>query len=85
MSNGATNLAYASIFVAYLLFVYRMYAVIDGGNGMRIGSVIPGMLETFGKGEKWVTFDNIEGIDGDKFVVVELVNMLRNPKKYDSW
>ena len=52
---------------------------------MRIGSVIPGMLETFGKGEKWVTFDNIEGIDGDKFVVVELVNMLRNPKKYDSW
>lgn len=82
-SNGAANLARASIFVVYLLFLRKMYAAMGGGGGAGGGSGAPGTLATFGKGEKRVTFDDIEGIDGAKFEVMELVDTLRNPKKYE--
>ena len=40
-SNDPANLAYASIFVGYLLFVHHMYMVMGGEGGMRDGSTTP--------------------------------------------
>ena len=47
------------------------------------GSGAPGKLATFSPGEPLVKFDDIEGIDDAKFEVMELVDTLRNPKKYE--
>ncbi len=54
-----------------------------GGGGAGGGSGAPGKLATFTPGEALVKFDDIEGIDEAKFEVMELVDTLRNPKKYE--
>ncbi len=81
-ANTAANVARFSIFFVYLLFLSRMYKAM-GGGGAGGGSGAPGKLATFSPGEPLVKFDDIEGIDEAKFEVMELVDTLRNPKKYE--
>lgn len=81
-ANTAANVARFSIFMVYLLFLSRMYKAM-GGGGAGGGSGAPGKLATFSPGEPLVKFDDIEGIDDAKFEVMELVDTLRNPKKYE--
>jgi len=76
------NIARVSIFVVYLLFLSRMYKAM-GGGGARGGNGAPGKLATFSPNEPIVKFDDIEGIDDAKFELMELVDTLRNPKKYE--
>ena len=54
-----------------------------GGGAQGGGSGAPGKLATFAPGEPLVKFEDIEGIDDAKFEVMELVDTLRNPKKYE--
>ena len=82
-ANTAANVARFSIFLVYLLFLSRMYKAMGGGGGAGGGSGAPGKLATFTPGEALVKFDDIEGIDEAKFEVMELVDTLRNPKKYE--
>lgn len=51
-----------------------------GQGGKQTG---PGKLATFNSNEPLVKFEDIEGIDDAKFEVMELVDTLRNPKKYE--
>ena len=78
-ASAAGNLARFSIFMLYILFLRRMYSAM-GGGGQQSG---PGKLATFSSGEPLVKFEDIEGIDEAKFEVMELVDTLRNPKKYE--
>ena len=81
-SNNLANIARFSIFAVYLLFLRKMYQTM-GGGGQGQNSGGPGKLATFNAGEPIATFDDIEGIDGAKFEVMELVDTLRNPQKYE--
>jgi len=80
-SNNMASIARFSIFAVYLLFLRKMYQTMNGGGQQ--GSGGPGKLATFTNGEPLVKFDDIEGIDDAKFEVMELVDTLRNPKKYE--
>ncbi|KAL7547440.1 hypothetical protein ACHAWF_010733, partial [Thalassiosira exigua] len=87
-ANNLATLARASIFVIYVLFLGRMYRAMGGGGGGGGGaggmSGAPGKLATFSAEDgPMVTFEDIEGIDDAKFEVMELVDALRNPKKYE--
>lgn len=53
-----------------------------GGGGSSANNG-PGKLATFSNDEPLVKFEDIEGIDDAKFEVMELVDTLRNPKKYE--
>lgn len=61
----------------YALLLLRMYRTMSGGGG---GNT-PGKLATPGNVES-ASFHDIEGIDGAKYEVMELVDTLRNPDKY---
>jgi ATP-dependent Zn protease len=78
-ANTAGSIARFGILMVYLLFLRRMYQVM-GGQGDKSG---PGKLATFNNNEPLVKFEDIEGIDDAKFEVMELVDTLRNPKKYE--
>lgn len=78
-ANTAGSIARFGILMVYLLFLRRMYQVM-GGQGDKSG---PGKLATFNSNEPLVKFEDIEGIDNAKFEVMELVDTLRNPKKYE--
>ena len=80
-SNSLATIARFSIFAVYLLFLRKMYQTMNGQGGN--SSTGPGKLATFAPGEPLVKFDDIEGIDGAKFEVMELVDTLRNPQKYE--
>ena len=80
-SNNMASIARFSIFAVYLLFLRKMYQTMNGGGQQ--GSGGPGKLAAFTNDEPLVKFDDIEGIDGAKFEVMELVDTLRNPKKYE--
>lgn len=80
-SNNIANVARAGIFMVYILFIRKMYQSMGGGGGK--GSDAPGKLATFTGGEPIAKFEDIEGIDDAKFEVMELVDTLRNPKKYE--
>ncbi|EED89928.1 ftsh-like protein [Thalassiosira pseudonana CCMP1335] len=82
-ANTAGNIARFSIFFVYLLFLRKMYQAMGGGGGAGGGSGAPGKLATFSSDEPLVKFEDIEGIDDAKFEVMELVDTLRNPKKYE--
>ena len=79
--TAAGNIARFSIIMVYLLFLRRMYQVMGGGQGGNTSG--PGKLATFSSNEPLVKFEDIEGIDDAKFEVMELVDTLRNPKKYE--
>ena len=82
-SNGMATAARVSIFAVYLLFLRKMYQTMSGRGGSGSGSEAPGKLATFSQGDSLVSFADIEGIDDAKFEVMELVDTLRNPKKYE--
>lgn len=83
-ANTAGNVARFSVFLLYVLFLRRMYQAMGGGGGAGAsGGNGPGKLATFSKDEPLVKFEDIEGIDDAKFEVMELVDTLRNPKKYE--
>jgi len=83
-SNNLAVIARISVFAVYMLFLRKMYSTMGGGGaGGGGGSGAPGKLATFTDGEPLVTFDDIEGINDAKFEVMELVDTLRNPKKYE--
>ncbi len=84
VSNNMANISRLSILAVYLLFLRKMYQTMSGGgSGRNGGSEAPGKLATFSPGESMVKFEDIEGIDDAKFEVMELVDTLRNPKKYE--
>jgi hypothetical protein len=83
-SNGIATAARVSIFALYVLFLRKMYQTMSGRGGSGgSGSEAPGKLATFSQGDALVSFAEIEGIDDAKFEVMELVDTLRNPKKYE--
>jgi len=82
-SNGLATAARVSIFALYVLFLRKMYQTMSGRGGSGSGSEAPGKLATFSQGDTLVSFADIEGIDDAKFEVMELVDTLRNPKKYE--
>lgn len=79
--TAAGNIARFGIIMMYILFLRRMYQVMGGGQGGNTSG--PGKLATFNSNEPLVKFEDIEGIDDAKFEVMELVDTLRNPKKYE--
>jgi hypothetical protein len=84
VSNNMANISRLSILAVYLLFLRKMYQTMSGGgSGRNGGNEAPGKLATFSPGESMVKFEDIEGIDDAKFEVMELVDTLRNPKKYE--
>lgn len=82
-SNSLANVARFSIFAVYLLFLRKMYQTMGGSGSGGGGSGAPGKLATFDSNEALVKFEDIEGIDDAKFEVMELVDTLRNPRKYE--
>ena len=86
-ANTIATVTRLSIFAIYMLFLRRMYRTMSGGGGMNSkDGEVPGKLATFDKndgGGKMMSFDDIEGIDNAKCEVVELVDALTNPSKYE--
>jgi cell division protease FtsH len=80
-ANAASSVARFGILLMYIFFLRRMYQVMGGGG--QGGNSGPGKLATFNSNEPLVKFEDIEGIDNAKFEVMELVDTLRNPKKYE--
>lgn len=77
-TNAIANTSRAAIFFVYLLFMVRMYRSMSGTGG---GT--PGKLANKRAGATPnVKFEDIEGIDKAKYEVMELVDTLRNPSKY---
>jgi cell division protease FtsH len=64
-----------------MLFLLRMYRTMQGGGG---AGDTPGKLakNLASDPKSNVKFEDIEGIDGAKFEVMELVDALKNPGKY---
>lgn len=79
-SNAAGTLVRSSILIVYMLFLIRMYRTMAGGGK----SDTPGKLakQLASDPKSMVKFEDIEGIDGAKFEVMELVDSLKNPGKY---
>lgn len=80
-SDALAIMARSSILIIYMLFLLRMYKTMSGGGG----GDTPGKLakqQRLQNGETTVQFKDIEGIDGAKFEVMELVDSLKNPGKY---
>lgn len=73
-TNYAALSAKSFILAFYALILLRMYRTMSGGSGESPGKLAP---PTVG-----ASFDDIEGIDGAKYEVMELVDTLRNPDKY---
>jgi ATP-dependent Zn protease len=92
-ANTIATVTRLSIFALYMLFLRRMYQTMSGGGGGGMNSKdgeVPGKLATFnndndsgGGGGKMISFDDIEGIDNAKYEVMELVDTLCNPTKYE--
>jgi hypothetical protein len=84
-STKGTNLiamaGRSSIILIYMLFLLRMYRTMQGGGG---AGDTPGKLakNLASDPKSNVKFEDIEGIDGAKFEVMELVDALKNPGKY---
>jgi cell division protease FtsH len=63
--------------IFYIWFLFRLYKTMAGGRG----SDTPGKLAKMSD-LPMASFDDIQGIDGAKVEVMELVDTLRNPDKY---
>ena len=64
----------------YFLILWRLYGTMARANGSGKGDT-PGKLAQSGD-LPMASFDDIQGIDGAKTEVMELVDALRNPDKY---
>ena len=63
----------------WIFFMRQMQGGAGGGKALSFGKSRARLLDD--KGEK-VTFDNVEGIDEAKEELAEIVDFLKNPKKY---
>lgn len=85
--STASTVARSAMFLVYFAFLFRMYKGMTGGGGANGDT--PGKLARSGgkrgakNDEPDIQFNDIEGIDSAKFEVMELVDALRNPGKYD--
>ena len=70
--------------MVYLQSMHMIYTVIGGSGVMGDGTKVPCILATFRNGKKWIIFNNILGMSWSVCKVMDLVKMLRNPKKYTS-
>eukprot|EP00548_Thalassiothrix_antarctica_P005302 CAMPEP_0194147074 /NCGR_PEP_ID=MMETSP0152-20130528/22507_1 /TAXON_ID=1049557 /ORGANISM="Thalassiothrix antarctica, Strain L6-D1" /LENGTH=442 /DNA_ID=CAMNT_0038847763 /DNA_START=441 /DNA_END=1766 /DNA_ORIENTATION=+ len=61
----------------YMLYMWRVLKAMSGGGGNNS----PGKLANLSELPS-ASFSDIQGIDGAKFEVMELVDTLRNPEKY---
>jgi hypothetical protein len=84
-ANTIATVTRLSIFAIYMLFLRRMYQTMSGGGSNSKNGEVPGKLATFNDNEtsKIISFDDIEGIDNAKYEVMELVDTLCNPSKYE--
>jgi ATP-dependent Zn protease len=64
----------------YFLILFKLYKTVSGNGGGGKGDV-PGKLAQTSD-LPMASFDDIQGIDGAKVEVMELVDTLRNPDKY---
>jgi ATP-dependent Zn protease len=62
----------------YMLILWRMYRTFSGNSG---SGDVPGKLASRST-LPLASFNEIQGIDGAKTEVMELVDTLRNPEKY---
>ena len=84
-ANTIATVTRLSVFALYMLFLRRMYQTISGGGVNSKNGEVPGKLATFDNddGGKIISFDDIEGMDDAKYEVMELVDALTNPSKYE--
>jgi hypothetical protein len=80
-TNMLAMVARSSIILIYMLFLLRMYRTMsgNGGSGDTPGKIAKKLASD---PKSNVKFEDIEGIDGAKFEVMELVDALKNPGKY---
>jgi AFG3 family protein len=73
------------IMVILWIFVFRKMGPAGGGAGGGIFSIGKSKAQLFEKGTKVnITFNDVAGLDEAKVEVMEIVDFLKNPKKYTS-
>ena len=84
MSNKTTQTVGTAIksflFMMYFLMMLRLYRAMSLGGG---SGDTPGKLAQLNSDMPMISFDDIQGMDAQKFEVMELVDTLRNPMKYE--
>jgi ATP-dependent Zn protease len=91
-TNTLSKVFSSAVVLVYFLVVLRMYRVMTGGGSGNNNNDTPGKLAQFRKkkngkvgdttDEPIVSFEDIRGMDGPKYEVMELVDTLRFPDKY---
>lgn len=77
MINLVTNLLLMGLIIGALIFVFRTQG---GGKGLDYGK----NRARLDKGENKVTFQDVAGIDEEREELVELVDYLKRPRKYQE-
>lgn len=73
------------VMVLLWVFVFRKMGPAGGGAGGGIFSIGKSKAQLFEKGTKVnITFNDVAGLDEAKVEVMEIVDFLKNPKKYTS-
>ncbi|MFM7666879.1 MAG: ATP-dependent zinc metalloprotease FtsH [Bacteroidota bacterium] len=71
------------ILVAIMMFVMRRMSVGGGGGGSQIFNIGKSRAQVYEKGKSTnITFEDVAGLQGAKEEIVEIVEFLKNPKKY---
>lgn len=73
------------IIIAMWVLIFRKMGPAGGGTGGGIFSIGKSKAQLFEKGTKVnITFNDVAGLDEAKVEVMEIVDFLKNPKKYTS-
>lgn len=73
------------VMVILWIFIFRKMGPAGGGAGGGIFSIGKSKAQLFEKGTKVnITFNDVAGLDEAKVEVMEIVDFLKNPKKYTS-
>ncbi len=73
------------ILIAMWVLIFRKMGPAGGGTGGGIFSIGKSKAQLFEKGTKVnITFNDVAGLDEAKVEVMEIVDFLKNPKKYTS-
>jgi cell division protease FtsH len=79
-ANTLAVVARTAIMAFYMLILFRMYKTFSGNSG---SGDIPGKLASTANSLSLASFNDIQGIDDAKVEVMELVDTLINPSKYE--